>query len=90
MAFQLCLILFIGFWQVGSAVLYASEDWTYFNSMYFCFLCLLTIGYGDYAPTSVFGRAFFIQWAMGAVPIMSIIISTVADSAFNTAGSWER
>lgn len=80
------LILFIGFWQVGSAVLYASEDWTYFNSMYFCFLCLLTIGYGDYAPTSVFGRAFFIQWAMGAVPIMSIIISTVADSAFNTAG----
>lgn len=78
------LFMFVGFWQIGSVVLYVAEDWTYFNSMYFCFLCLLTIGYGDFAPASVFGRAFFIQWAMGAVPLMTIIISTVADAAFNT------
>lgn len=84
------LIFFVGFWQIGSAVFHAAEDWTYFNLMYFCFLCLLTIGYGDFAPKTVFGRAFFIQWAMGAVPLMTIIISTAGDAAFNTTDRLER
>lgn len=84
------LILFVGFWQIGSAVFYAAEDWTYFNLMYFCFLCLLTIGYGDFTPQTVFGRAFFVQWAMGAVPLMTIIISTAGDAAFNTTDRLQR
>lgn len=77
------LLLFLTFWLCGAAVFYAAEDWSYFNAVYFCFLCLLTIGYGDFAPKSAFGRAFFIQWAMCAVPLMTIIISTCSDFAFN-------
>lgn len=73
------LIAFIIFWNLGSLGLKFAEDWSYFDGVYFCFLCLITIGYGDFAPASGAGRAFFVLWALGAVPLMSAIISTLGD-----------
>lgn len=37
---------------------------TYFQSVYFCWVSLLTIGYGDYSPKSGAGRTFFIIWCV--------------------------
>ncbi|OBA22317.1 hypothetical protein METBIDRAFT_77758 [Metschnikowia bicuspidata var. bicuspidata NRRL YB-4993] len=76
------LAVFVLFWLLGAAVFRACEHWSYFNAMYFCFLCLLTIGYGDFHPQTPFGRAFFVVWAIAAVPLMTILISNVGDSLF--------
>ncbi|QLL34153.1 hypothetical protein HG536_0F04810 [Torulaspora globosa] len=73
------LLAFVIFWHLGSLGLRFAEGWSYFVGMYFCFLCLLTIGYGDYAPASGAGRALFVLWALGAVPMMSAILSNVGD-----------
>ncbi|CCE64600.1 hypothetical protein TPHA_0I00940 [Tetrapisispora phaffii CBS 4417] len=81
----LTICIFITFWLLGAVVFMFAESWSYFNSLYFCFLCLLTIGYGDFAPSTGAGRAFFVIWAILAVPLMSAIISTVGDTLFTLA-----
>lgn len=86
----LTVLIFITFWLLGATVFMFSENWSYFNSIYFCFLCLLTIGYGDYAPESAAGRAFFVIWAIGAVPLMSVILSTVGDLFYSMSSSIDK
>ena len=35
---------------IPSAIFYATEDWTYGQSIYFCFVTLTTVGFGDFVP----------------------------------------
>lgn len=74
---------FLIFLLLGAMVFYFSEPWTYFEAVYFCCLCLLTIGYGDFAPTSNASRPFFVVWSLGAVPLMTILISNLGDTLFS-------
>ncbi|WPH01499.1 putative potassium channel isoform 2A [Acrodontium crateriforme] len=73
----------LALWFVGAAVFMACEQtqsWTYFESLYFTYVCLLTIGYGDPAPVSNSGRAFFVIWSLLAVPSLTILISNMGDT----------
>lgn len=77
------LLAFSLFWLLGALVFHSSEaTWSYFDGLYFVSLCLLTIGYGDYTPKSSAGRAFFLVWALCAVPMMTILISNLSDNVF--------
>ncbi|AQZ12437.1 TOK1 (YJL093C) [Zygosaccharomyces parabailii] len=76
------VLIYLVFWTLGALVFKFAENWSYFNALYFCFLCLITIGYGDYAPKTGAGRAFFVVWSLAAVPLVSAIISTVGESLF--------
>ena len=66
-------------WCVGAVVFWQAEKdeqgMTYFQAVYFSYVALLTIGYGDLAPKSNAGRAFFVVWSLVAVPTMTILIS---------------
>ena len=53
---------------------------TYFEALYFCYVSLLTIGYGDLSPKSNAGKPFFIVWSLVAVPTMTILISDMGDT----------
>lgn len=79
------VLVFLGFWLLGGMIFHFIEGWSYFHSIYFCFLCLLTIGYGDYAPKTSLGRVFFISWAISAVPLMTILVSNVGDELYDTS-----
>lgn len=81
----LSITIFLLFWLVGATIFHFTEEWGFFNSVYFCFLCLVTIGYGDFHPLSAFGRAFFVQWAIAAIPLMTILISNVGDTIYEFA-----
>ncbi|QDS70861.1 hypothetical protein FKW77_005610 [Venturia effusa] len=75
-------------WGVGAVVFWQLEKnaqgMTYYQALYFCYVCLLTIGYGDLAPKSNAGRCFFFVWSLVAVPTMTILVNdlggTVIDS----------
>ncbi|CAX41959.1 outward-rectifier potassium channel, putative [Candida dubliniensis CD36] len=87
----LTITVFMIFWLIGALIFQRIEKWSYFNAMYFCFLCLITIGYGDYAPKTSLGRVFFVSWAVGAVPLMTILVSNVGDALydiFNDISAW--
>ena len=70
-------------WFIGALVFYFAEheqEWTYFQSLYFAYTTLLTIGYGDFKPFSNSGKAFFVFWSLLAVPTLTILISNMGDT----------
>lgn len=70
-------------WFIGALVFYFAEHeqgWTYFQSLYFAYTTLLTIGYGDFKPFSNSGKAFFVFWSLLAVPTLTILISNMGDT----------
>jgi potassium channel subfamily K len=81
-------------WFAGAAVFQAAErdqGWSYFESIYFAYVCLLTIGYGDFYPTSNSGKPFFVFWSLLAIPSLTILISNMSDTivkAVNDATIW--
>ena len=73
-------------WLLGAAVFWATENtvhsfqtspWSYFDAIYFMFISLLTIGYGDFAVRSNVGRPLFVFWGLLAIPTMTILIASM-------------
>ncbi|KAH8592976.1 hypothetical protein B0O99DRAFT_628567 [Bisporella sp. PMI_857] len=83
-ALSMSLIAFGILWCLGALVFYYAEkriqDMTYFQSLYFCYVSLLTIGYGDFSPQSNAGKPFFVVWSLVAIPTMTILISDMGDT----------
>lgn len=70
-------------WTVGALVFFKTEknqQWTYFQSLYFSYTTLLTIGYGDFQPISNSGKPFFVFWSLLAVPTLTILISDMGET----------
>lgn len=76
-------LAFAFLWTMGAYVFYEAEKnqkWTYFESLYFAYTSLLTIGYGDFQPISNSGKPFFVFWSLLAVPTLTILISSMGDT----------
>ncbi|KAK0460167.1 uncharacterized protein EV420DRAFT_1673234 [Desarmillaria tabescens] len=76
-------VAFFFLWFMGALVFWFTESpqqWTYFDSMYFSYTSLLTVGYGDLFPESNSGKPFFVIWTLIAVPTMTILISNLGDT----------
>jgi potassium channel subfamily K len=75
-------------WCVGAVVFWIAEhriqNLSYFNALYFCYVSLLTIGYGDFSPRSNAGKPFFIVWSLVAIPTMTILISDMSDTVVSS------
>ncbi|KAK3069558.1 Potassium channel [Teratosphaeriaceae sp. CCFEE 6253] len=86
-ALAMSIIAFGVLWCCGAMVFYFSEQttqqMTYFQALYFCYVSLLTIGYGDLAPKSNAGRPFFVFWSLIAVPTMTILVSDLGETVIN-------
>jgi potassium channel subfamily K len=69
--------------MLGALVFWKAEkeqDWTYFESVYFSYTTLLTIGYGDFQTISRSAKPFFVFWTLLAVPTLTILISNMGDT----------
>lgn len=67
-------------WLASAAAFRRAEhgqNWSYFEALYFTYTSLMTIGYGDIYPKSNFGKSFFVFWSLLAVPILTILISSM-------------
>lgn len=71
-------------WLVGAKIFQAAETkwqgWNYFDGVYFAFVSLTTIGYGDFVPVSNAGRSFWVLWAFLALPTTTVLISNAGDT----------
>ena len=60
--------------------------YTYGLSLYFTYVSLITIGYGDVIPRSRAGRPVFVAWSLAAIPAMTLLISDIGD----TLATWVK
>ncbi|KAI9675048.1 MAG: Potassium channel [Caeruleum heppii] len=71
-------------WLVGAVVFWRAEapgqGWSYFQAVYFSYVSLLTLGYGDYRPQSNGAKPFFVFWSLLAVPTLTVLISNMGDT----------
>jgi potassium channel subfamily K len=80
-AVALILLWLVGavvFWRTESTpTSFQSSPWSYFDAVYFVFISIITIGYGDFAVESNIGRPIFVFWGLLAVPTMTILIASM-------------
>jgi potassium channel subfamily K len=83
-ALSMSVLAFGILWCVGAVVFWCAEariqKLSYFEALYFCYVSLLTIGYGDFSPRSNAGKPFFVVWSLVAIPTMTILISDMGDT----------
>lgn len=77
-----CLLVLFLF---GGAFIYTIlEPWTYVESLYFCFVTLSTVGFGDYLPSTNTSRLFsmfFMIFGLGVcASIIAVLTGFVAES----------
>ena len=46
----ICLLLIFGILFGGAFMFIQRQEWDFLNSIYFCFITLSTIGFGDFVP----------------------------------------
>ena len=82
-------------WFVGAVVFWQAEqgyaNWSYFESLYFAYVSLLTIGYGDFYPQDNSAKPAFVLWSLIALPTLTVLIGAIGDSiseGVNTLTLW--
>jgi hypothetical protein len=66
------------FWLVASLIFALIEKWSWDESLYFVFVAVSTIGYGDVVPSSPQGLAIFNIFIFIAIGIVTWCASTIA------------
>jgi potassium channel subfamily K len=88
------LTVFAVFWCVGAVFFWQAEratlGQTYWQSIYFCWVSLLSIGYGDFSPKTGAGRCFFFIWSLIAVPTMTILASDLTSTVVAFFNHWSN
>jgi potassium channel subfamily K len=88
------LTIFAVFWCVGAVFFWQAETatlgQTYWQSIYFCWVSLLSIGYGDISPKTGAGRCFFFIWSLIAVPTMTILASDLTSTVVAFFNHWSN
>ena len=83
MALTFSVLATLTLWLVSAAIFTVAErenQWTFLISVYFTSGALLTIGYGDFMPSTNSAKPIFVLWTLFAIPIVTITISNSADT----------
>ncbi|KAF9476201.1 voltage-gated potassium channel [Pholiota conissans] len=79
-SFLIILVVWVGgtliFWSCEHKI----QGWSFPDAFYFSYTSLLTIGYGDFYPSSSAGKPFFVVWSLISVPAMTVFISNMGDT----------
>lgn len=84
MALSLSVGCFTFLWFIGAVFFWKAEsgtqDWTYFESLYFTWVSFLTIGYGDFYPQDNAAKPVFVFWSLLALPTLTVLIGAIGNS----------
>lgn len=70
-------IIFLIYLLGGAAVYARIEGWRYLDAVYWADFTLLTIGIGDFAPTTHEGRGLLFPYAVGGILILGLIVGSI-------------
>ncbi|KAE9380596.1 voltage-gated potassium channel [Stipitochalara longipes BDJ] len=70
-------ISFLVYLLAGAAVYSHIEGWAYLDAVYWADFTLLTVGIGDYAPSTHLGRGLLFPFAIGGIIILGLVIGSI-------------
>ena len=65
---------------LGTLFYHNVEGWRWLDSLYFCVVTLVTIGYGDFTPKTDAGKLFTIVYILIGLGILSGFIAVVGEA----------
>lgn len=69
-------------WLAGGAGVFARvEGWSFVDSLYFCDVTILTVGFGDFHPSSDSGRGLVFPYSVGGIIILGLMVSSIRNFA---------
>ena len=69
-------------WLAGGAGVFARvEGWSFVDSLYFCDVTILTVGFGDFHPSSDAGRGLVFPYSVGGIIILGLMVSSIRNFA---------
>lgn len=72
----------------GGAYMYSVlEPWSYWQSLYFCFVTLSTVGFGDFLPSSVTSKTFSIFYMIFGLGVCASIIALLTGLVAESHGN---
>ena len=82
------LALLVVFTLLGGTIFYSTvEGWSLVDAFYFSVTTLTTVGLGDLAPSTTFGKLFTALYIFAGVGLIAVFVSAVAQE---TLGSGAR
>ena len=76
------ILIFLVILFGGAAVYSSAESWNYVDSLYFTAVSLTTIGYGDFAPLTNFGKIFTVFFSIVGISVTFLLITIIGRHVF--------
>lgn len=80
---SLALSILAFYLLIGSALFALTEDWSYFESFYFVFISMTTIGFGDYVPSSAGVMMATVLYMIFGLALTSMCINVIQEKLAN-------
>ncbi|GJJ70902.1 potassium channel subfamily K, other eukaryote [Entomortierella parvispora] len=71
--------MFLTFWLAGAVIFTFVESWNFGDSVYFVFIAFSTIGYGDFVPRTMAGKAIFLAYCLVGVVALTSLASLISE-----------
>lgn len=68
---------FMAYLLLGALVFSKIEGWNYLDAVYWADVTLLTVGLGDYSPSTNVGRGLLFPFALGGILIIGLVIGSI-------------
>lgn len=62
---------------IGMVVYHFMEGWSWLDALYFSFITLTTVGFGDFAPQTDAGKIFTIVYIVVGIGIILSFVNTI-------------
>jgi hypothetical protein len=69
---------------IGTIFYHRVEGWRFLDSLYYCVITLMTVGYGDFTPKTDAGKMFTIVFLIAGAGIILGFVNVIAEHARNS------
>jgi potassium channel subfamily K, other eukaryote len=70
-------ISFMAYLLVGAAIYSHVEGWTFLDAIYWADFTCLTVGIGDYSPSTHLGRGLLFPYAIGGIVSLGLVVGSI-------------